>query len=318
MRQEAIRLSIRQRRQKVLWMMKAIKVTCALFASVLALGAVGATSASAVQGPFWLSAKDLCRAFVGNGVKEGWLLAGGCTNLGAGKEKIANLVEGYEVVESRGVLKLESGEEAPVIDENVGNFGFATSIFTITCEHVTSSGTLIGGNPGTDRANVTFSSCTVNGHPQCDVWSQGQPFGQVFVELKSELVYLENAENEKVGDLFTPKTGTRFVSLRATALSEGACPVGVPSSGEEEGGIKYGTSNIKGSIVAKVEPVNEHELAGALLFPEAKIAKAFQNVGGTLKEVKPKLTYFELAEANESGTEQVSLANDESWGVQVP
>jgi hypothetical protein len=219
---------------------------------------------------------------------------------------------------------LGAGEEVPVLDSSLGNFTLESAAANITCTHVDSSGALIGGNPGKDSSSVTFLGCTVNAHPECDVWSKGQPFGQVFVELKTELVYLKKAENAEVGDLFTPKTGTKFLKLRATQLSSGACPTGVPSTGEEETvgteKIKFGTTNVEGSIVAKVEPVNVHQLLGTLLFPAEpnKIKEAFQNVGGILKEVKPALTAFNLEPANEAGTEDIWLESDKNWGVQVP
>jgi hypothetical protein len=297
--------------------MKRIAVMGAIAATAMCLfSGVVASGALAVQGPFWLTAKDTCSLFTGPG--KGWLTQNSCENLDLElKEEIPAATKGWESVKLNAPTLLLAGEEALILDLSLTNFVLSSAPATITCTHVDSNGALIGGNPGTDRSNVTFLNCTVNGSPKCDVWSKGQPFGQIFVELKTELVYLENAENEKVGDLFTPKTGTTFVPLRATALTEGACPTGVPATGEEEGGIKYGTTNVKGNIVAKVEPVNKHELVGTLLFPEAKIAKAFQNVGGTLKEVKPKLTAFELSEANESGTEDVWLENDEPWGVQA-
>jgi hypothetical protein len=298
--------------------MRAIRVVGALFASILALGAVGATSASAVVGPYWLTAKDTCEAFTGNGIEQGWLVKNTCENLDLElKEVIPSTVTGYRSIKLDAPTLLLAGEEALTLDLSLTNFLLERSTGTITCTHVDSNGALIGGNPGTDRSNVTFLNCTVNGHPQCDVWSQGRPFGTIFAELKSELVYLENKENEKVGELFTPKTGTTIVSLRSTQLSEGACPTGWPATGEEEGGIKFGAAKITGSIAAKVEPVNKHELLGTLLFPAEKITKVFKNEGGTLKEVKPKLTVSGLEEMNESGTEDVWLENDEPWGVQA-
>jgi hypothetical protein len=93
----------------------------------------------------------------------------------------------------------------------------------------------------------------------------------------------------------------------------------VPATAEEEGGMKVGTTKATGSTAAKVEPVNN---APPLFLKTVAMCSAFtgkQELVGTLlfKEVKPKLLAFNLAEANESGTEDVWLENDEPWGVQV-
>src|ERR1700722_14584992 len=197
--------------------MRAIKVTGALFASVLALGAAAATSASAVEGPFWLSAKDTCALVTGNGTSlQGWLAAGDCENLNLGrKEVLPNLVKGWEPVSLNSPSLLLAGEETEILDLSLTNFILESAAANITCTHIDSSGILFGGDPGTGTAHVVFLNCTVNSFEStCHVWSKGQPLGQALLNLKNELVYLENEHNENIGELFTPAVAGPFVTLQ--------------------------------------------------------------------------------------------------------
>ncbi len=228
-------------------------------------------------------------------------------------------VEGpFWLVEKGGVVTLlNAGEEVPVVDLNLGNFVLTAGAgIKLECTEVHSTGTLIGGNPGKDTAAVTFLHCTVNGHPECDVRSAGQPWGTIFVESNTELVYLEPELNAHVGDLFTPKGGNTFVAIQARALSANACPNGISVSGSEEGGEKFGINPINGSVAAKVEPVLEHVVLGKLVFPGTRITKVYKNESGTLKEFKPALSAFGSATATFAGTEDIKLESEKLWGVE--
>jgi hypothetical protein len=117
---------------------------------------------------------------------------------------------------------------------------------------------LLGGSPATDLEQILYSGCTVNGHPNCDVYSTGQPLGSIQTEpLESELVYVEKQAAVELnpdisGTLFRPQPPlTEFVAIQKQELTSGACP----------GGLAAGGTDVTGSVIL----LNDEPLAHLLL-----------------------------------------------------
>ncbi len=188
---------------------------------------------------------------------------------------------------------------------------------TVICTSVTSTGTIIGGTPGTDTANITFSGCTVEvlkkalTSTQCLV--KGGPSlstGEVKVEAITELVYKEEAENTHVYDLFSPTSAHKPVFTKLEfVVGTGSC-----------GSVPSGLVPVEGSVAAEASPINEDSPTGKLVFPTTAIKSAFQWLGGgKYMEVKPSLKlYGGLATGTQSGTEDVMIENNEAWGIFTP
>jgi hypothetical protein len=188
----------------------------------------------------------------------------------------------------------------------------AEGIMVINCTSAGSTGTIIGGSPGTDTAAITFSGCTIESHPECHVNSPGQSAGTIFTEAKTELVYLSStsATNKKVdssgvgshlGDLFSPKSGTTFVTLEVTGNN---CPA-----------FTKGTNKVTGNIVAAIEPSETEATSGTLNFPSSKIEKYWTRSGGTIHEHEASLNVFGIIGVKQVGEETVSLSPAEEFGA---
>jgi hypothetical protein len=90
---------------------------------------------------------------------------------------------------------------------------------------------ILGGSPGTGLEQILYSGCSVAGHPNCDVYSTGQPLGSIQTEpLESELVYVsqhaaELLNPDESGTLFRPQPPlTSFVKIQIQELASDACP----------------------------------------------------------------------------------------------
>jgi hypothetical protein len=216
--------------------------------------------------------------------------------------------------------KLESGITKNITAaKKAGSAEFkfkAGTLITINCTGASSTGTIIGGEPGTDTANIKFTGCTVEGHSECTVKSPKEgteevPVGEIRVKAKTELVYLSStsATNEKVdasgvgshlGDLFSPASGSTFVEL---VVGGNNCP-----------SLTKGTNKVEGSVLSIVEPSEAEAASGTLNFPTSSIEKYWTRNGG-VKSHEASLKVFGFIGCTQSGEETVELESKENFGA---
>jgi hypothetical protein len=185
------------------------------------------------------------------------------------------------------------------------------SLRSTTSKDCTASGSIVGsggGAPGTSR-NVTIK-CTnvevlVGGNPSsgCTVHSPGQANGTVITnELRSTLVWLEETGTEKVGNTFTPESGTTFVTLEVTGNE---CPE-----------FLFERYDITGNVIATVDPVKKDVEEGTLTLPETPHKTYWTNQTPTrVKDVDSGLLWKGGA-AVFWGTFDFGLVSKELFGVE--
>jgi hypothetical protein len=289
--------------------MNRFKVLAIMLASMFALAAVLAASASATElalGPAFLL--GLCEGpRLSPLAQKGFLTHSGCL-AGTGEEEVP-AGSRYYVDRTR----LETLELAKVTPTNLGDFTLTPSSGpAVLCSGLTAPTLLLGGTPGKSQTEINFSGCTVPTGTKCDANSKGATGGLILVNAKDELVYTgtkREAENEegKVGDLFLGEKeegGVRtFVVLTFEALSGGRCPTGAVES------------KVTGSVVGLVEPVNAMSSGGMLRFPSTAVSPVYKwTRHGTVTEVKPQLEMFGFKDV-ESGLADLELESKGIWGV---
>jgi hypothetical protein len=189
-----------------------------------------------------------------------------------------------------------------------GNFKLKTSLITIECKSATSTGTIIGGVPGTGTAKVKFTECFVKGktEAECHVNSPGESVGTIVTEAKRELVYLGSEteakkEEGELGLLFSPKSGETFVEIQVNGTK---CPL-----------FTKGGQEVKGNVIAEVAPVNSEAKVERLIFPAPPITKAFRWIkAGEVEEVKASLKAFGIIGVELIGEAEVELEGKEQFG----
>jgi len=182
---------------------------------------------------------------------------------------------------------------------------------TVVCGHLHAQGTFLSN--GLALAELHFLECKVQqggtAFPNCTVESKGAGVaGLILVHVHVRLVYTgseKQAEKNEgpVGDLFSPETGSTFVTLAFA----GTCPSGVP-----------GETAVTGSVIGNAEPgANTMVVEGLNNFPESAVKKGYVNEGGTTtKEYKASLKIFGTEVATQISPHiHVFLESEESWGI---
>jgi hypothetical protein len=180
---------------------------------------------------------------------------------------------------------------------------------TITCTGSKSKITFLGGMPATNREEITYTGCTVSGHPLCTVSSPGQPDGTIVTThlIASKLVFKTKAaaekkeakENKSV-TVLTPEEGTVFTELGL----QGSCGF-VPMESKVTGSV------IVDDISGATEPggAASHEVS-------AKNESSYWiNEGGSPVEKKISLKAFGLP-ASFEGNSVVSAPSGDTFGVE--
>ena len=112
--------------------------------------------------------------------------------------------------ENRGVLGT-GGETRGAKTFNIGVLKLKTAKVTYECQKVESTGTLIGGNPGTDAATISFKECSLAGKPECKMTGlkpeKAPTKGEIIVAVKTVLVYPKGKAQkpEEALDAFVPE-----------------------------------------------------------------------------------------------------------------
>ena len=212
---------------------------------------------------------------------------------------------------------------------NVGVFRLKTVTATIECKKESNSGTLIGGEPGTDQATITFKECSVEGKTvaECGATSinpgpKGGNAGEIETTVKTVLLYPEGKKESttEANDAFFPEgKGNLFVEFELKGTNCGTLnnkKVKVTATGTEVAtepafkrkcGVIAEVGKVAGGVFARTESTKEF-VEGAL------------NVPGTITEGelwKPGLTGWEKIkcklEAFSEEAKEVGLTKVETW-----
>jgi hypothetical protein len=132
-------------------------------------------------------------------------------------------------IEEGGVKKpLTTGTRAIASITNLTKFKLVasgTGSITIVCNKVklgSNGGTLAGGNPGLDRAEVVFEECTVEGHPNCKA-EEGST-GKIITKVMTMLAFEKPKAASMALDAFFPE-GANFASFKLVGTAAN-CPAG--------------------------------------------------------------------------------------------
>jgi hypothetical protein len=259
----------------------------ALF-GVLALGALTAAAAQAVEAPRWS-------------------ISG--TTLAEGKTHYISVKNYY------------STETKPK------PFTLTAGLIKIECEAVKlKEGALLGsivGEPGKNNEVIEFEKCKVSGTVEkkpiekCQV-NKNEPL--VTRPVVSELVETEKAEPEnKKGSLltlFAPAEGTTFVTLKFNAETGGVCPPETKVSNEVIGQVLTdpNTPPTLGTLVSLESGVTEAK-SFLINFPATPILKVTLIKGGVASQVTDKQLEAFGEPATLEGTALILLAKKEANGL---
>jgi hypothetical protein len=202
-------------------------------------------------------------------------------------------------------------------------FKLKTSTATIVCTSVrlgTTGGTLAGGNPGTDKVEIVFSGCTVEGHSSCkaEEGSTGKIISKVITMLgyekpKSENMALDGFFPEKSNEVFAefslvgpaeecPKvTGNIVVKPTATNTA-----VNIPELGTRRCGVLAQVGKSSGTVFALTSN-GELFAKGGLNFPATAITVGEHWNGSAFAELKCSLSAGVLGAATEIGESEITL-----------
>ncbi len=270
-------------------------------------------------------------------VNSGEFEANTCTGVAGTKEYIKVLApEPQWLTENRGLLNTPA-ETRAVKSVNVGNFELKSSVGNIICSSVKDTGSLIGGNPGTDTSVVTFSGCLLSGSMTCKPIElkpeTGYPAGELVVAVKTVLVFRKGSAESftEALDAFVPEgegttTGANtnlFVEFElptATCGTAHQSGVRVEAVGTEitEPGFKKKCGAL--AVVGEITGANTFEKTasgvevtkGALSLPTPAIPEAelWEPAGKAFKVVKCELNKIGAGAANE----EVGVAKEETIG----
>jgi hypothetical protein len=182
-------------------------------------------------------------------------------------------------------VELKAGETAAVSSHGVAGVEAVEYVpsyaFEIACKSVESTGEILGGNPGTGRATISYKECratNVKGETltACNVQGgTGAKKGEIINKVTSELGFLPGSKMTKVVNDVRPESGTSFVTLKVTGES---CSL----KGEYE---------LKGSVSGEVTPVGSSGPNLTTTFA----AKLTKNAEGGVSACVQEPTAFETA-----------------------
>jgi hypothetical protein len=156
-----------------------------------------------------------------------------------------------------------------------------SAAITIVCKKLTGTGEVIGKdsvNPLTNaNVNLTFSECSIEGQPKCDVRDNAKKLsGTIEVKgIKSEVKLIGTV----VYDIFKSATGT-FVTLEVVNHGAEKCPTNVA-------GKAY---DVKGETAAELEPLGTDLVKG-----EVDSSPAIDKAAGVGLKLKGVAATFEGA-----------------------
>jgi len=232
-------------------------------------------------------------------------------------------------IEEGGVKStLASGTRSIANITNLSKFKLKTATATIVCNKVrlgTAGGTLAGGNPGADRAEIVFSECTVEGFPNCKAEEvvggvgNGKIVTKVFTLLgfekpKVASMALDAFFPEKANEEFATFTlvgeecplGTNGTTITVKPKS-GTTSVALRELGTRKCGVLAQVGKSSGSAFALISN-NELFKKGGLNFPATAITEGEYWNGSAFVGLKCELEAGVLGRATEIGESELELA----------
>ncbi|MHB8241715.1 MAG: hypothetical protein ACYDHN_06960 [Solirubrobacteraceae bacterium] len=125
---------------------------------------------------------------------------------------------------------LGAGQARVVGSTNVGTIRITTGIAVFTCQQETGNGELLGGNPGTGVASVSFKQCAVEGKPTCTLSSvpplpEKRVSGEVKFSVKEVLAYQKGSRAVPEYAVVPIGTGTEPNTLAKLEIGGTNCGV---------------------------------------------------------------------------------------------
>jgi hypothetical protein len=241
--------------------MKTIRVVSACLVAAFAFSAVAAASASAAGPALYECAKagKETAKYISKGKEKSKSVYTGeytnkeCTDLAPpGKYRAEGKPEGkytaQEITQHYAVEGKAEGSNLEIL-----------GIGGLTCAHSSYTGEF-NSPKSADKINITFTDCELS-HHQCET---GATLGEIKVnQLQARIGYLDAATHE-VGALFTPETGTYFVTSMHCA--------------------ELGLRTIGGVIGQVVSPVDTWTNAASLRFEESSGIQFLKHFEGESEE----------------------------------
>lgn len=253
-----------------------------------------------------------------------------CTTAGGTKEFIKVLAPvGGPVWTAEEQGQLEATASRGTKSEGVSEFELKTTEATIKCTAEKNSGTLIGGNPGTDQTTVLFTGCGIVGKAGCTVKSispsPAKGAGEIELGVKTVLVYPNGSPEsgtEADDALFPEGRENLFVKLKIEG-GVAACSTlnnkepEVKATGtavtkepafKKRCGVLAEVGKVAGAVFARTAAGVE-ALEGALKFPGTLVkAELWKPGASAFANIECKLEAPPLGAA-----EEIGLTKVETW-----
>jgi hypothetical protein len=190
-----------------------------------------------------------------------------------------------------------SGSKA-IKSKSTGNFVMKVTVsgfidITLTCTKEQDTGTIDGGEPGTDTAIIEYTGCSEGGY--CT------PAEPIKTEVNTELVYLLSGGKKYIADLFTPKSGTVFVAFKCGGITQ-----------EVAGEVVGELLNSSKSKIEKGNATEETEAAKGFVKFTGASSEEYENSKG---EVKKAELDWEGNPSTLQGEDEVVLTSGEWYGA---
>jgi hypothetical protein len=223
---------------------------------------------------------------------------------------------------------------------NLSNFRFKNGTTVVECGKVSKGargGEIIGGNPGTDAAEILFKECRNEARPRCLATSTrpAGASGEIITSVKTLLAYPKNRTNgEAAVDVFFPQEASNTFSVFKFENERGSTECGilngvevtVTAAGEEveiptfkerrKCGVIAEVGKAEGGRFVRSRP-GEVASKGALNFPSTKITEAEYWTGAAFSALRScKLEAFGMVD-EEIGESDITLEGEEVFGWEI-
>lgn len=218
---------------------------------------------------------------------------------------------------------LGAGETRAITSRSEGVYKLRSPAGVVECAKVENTGFLLGGNPGTDYAKITFKECVLEKTTKECIATGIKPLkaankGEIIVDAKTVLVYPEGVRTSAL-DAFAPQGEPGNENLYVEFELTGTCPKALPAgtkiavtaSGTElevkgekrKCGVlaEVGETNTGGEFVLSKSGVTNK--IGLLRFPEPAVTNAelWEPTPKVFKKIECKLSAGALGNPIEVG-----------------
>jgi hypothetical protein len=190
-----------------------------------------------------------------------------------------------------GTSTLGAGETAAVSSSG-GTFELKVEELgvVIKCSAESNTGTLKGGEPGTDEATVTFTGCKLfdlsgTQATACVVHSEGAANETIVSEVNTELIQPGGA-GTTIYDRFTSKAGQPFTTIAIDNAVGKHCAAGLVE-GEEAYSVTGNTAGETESGLRVTQPLRFSAAISTATSTELKFGESTATLTGTSNETLP-------------------------------